>query len=285
MTPATSSPRDPHALHGTEPHSQENGGELLFQLVEGNVGAHVGAVELDPHRPNHLDLAQAVRWPQLVFRNAVRGQPPGKRPVVEDRDGEPALAQLGGAGQRRRTAADTGDLLGMREWRRSNPRGATRLDAPVEILHGKALESADLDRLLVVTVHDTGAFAEDIDRAGPRAAHAQDVRLEDHPCRTLHVAAGDALDETGNVDVCRAGGHARRVEAVEAPICLGHRRTGVQRRMQVREELEVLRQRQPRFAHAHPLHLYYTLRPDDRKVICRGRRRPVSPDATFRPER
>ena len=58
------------------------------------------------------------------------------------------------------------------------------------------------------------------------------------------VAAGDLLDETGNVDVSGAGFHAGSVEAVEAPVGLGDRRTPVERRVKVRKELEVLTTRE-----------------------------------------
>ena len=51
--------------------------------------------------------------------------------------------------------------------------------ACVQGIHGEALQPGDLNWLFVVAVHDAGAFAQDLDRAGAGAAGAQDVGVQD----------------------------------------------------------------------------------------------------------
>ena len=58
-----------------------------------------------------------------------------------------------------------------------------RHSAVVEGIHGEALQAGDLDGLLVVAVHDAGAFAENVDGAGteqlaPRMLASRMVRAE-----------------------------------------------------------------------------------------------------------
>ena len=86
----------------------------------------------------------------------------------------------------------------------------------------KRCRRADSDGLLVVAMQDAGAFAEDIDGTGARAAFAEDVGVEDGLRGAFEVVAGDLLDEARDVDVRGAGGGAGRVEAVEAAIGFGH---------------------------------------------------------------
>ena len=95
--------------------------------------------------------------------------------------------------------------------------------ARVERVHGEALEARDLDRLLVEAVHHAGAFAQDFHRAGAGTAGAQDVGVEDGARGAGKIAAGDFLDEAGNVDVGGAGGGAGGIEAVETTIGFGYR--------------------------------------------------------------
>ncbi len=112
---------------------------------------------------------------------------------------------------------------------RKGQRGAAR----VERIHGEALQPGDLDRLFVVAMHHAGAFAQHLHRAGAGAAGAQDVGVEDGAGGAGKVAAGDFLDEAGNIDMRGAGGGAGRIEAVEAAIGFGHRSLPVERRMQI----------------------------------------------------
>ena len=108
-------------------------------------------------------------------------------------------------------------------------------------VHGEALQASDLDRLLVEAVQHAGAFAQDFHRAGAGATGAQDVGVEDGARGPGEIAAGDFLDEAGNVDVGGACAGARRVEAVEAPIGFRHRCLPVEGRMQIAEARRGLR--------------------------------------------
>ena len=142
---------------------------------------------------------------------------------------------------RRRSSAAQASEAGPAPMRATDEAGVRcrgkgqRSAARVERIHGEALQARDLDRLLVEAVHDAGAFAQDIHRAGAGAAGAQDVGVEDGAGGAGKIAAGDFLDEAGNVDVGGAGGGARRIEAVEATIGLGYRCLPVEGRMQIAE--------------------------------------------------
>ena len=105
----------------------------------------------------------------------------------------------------------------------------------------KRCSRADLNRLLVVAVHHARAFAQHLDRAGARAAGAQNIGVENGAGRAGKIAAGDLLDEARNIDVRGAGGGAGRIEAVQASVRLGHRSLPVKRRMQIAEARGSLR--------------------------------------------
>ena len=100
---------------------------------------------------------------------------------------------------------------------------------------GEPLEPADLDRRLHEAAVDARPLAEDLGRAGPGAAPAEDVGLEDRPRGADLVAVEDLADELRDVDRGRAGPGARGVEAVEAAGGLGQGLVGRQRRREVRE--------------------------------------------------
>ncbi len=123
-------------------------------------------------------------------------------------------AKLCGAGERRRSCADTSHAASG--FRANRQRRVVR----VEIVHGVALQASDLDRLLIVLVHDAGAFAKYVDRTHARAAQRQNVRIQNRLGRSAQVAAGDLLDEPRDIDVGGAGAGAWRVEAVEAAVGL-----------------------------------------------------------------
>ncbi len=85
-----------------------------------------------------------------------------------------------------------------------------------------ALQLADGDGLATQLVHHALADAQHLHRADARAAHPEDVGLEDGAGRPGDVAGGDLADELGDVDVRGAGLHARRVAAEEASVGLRH---------------------------------------------------------------
>ena len=99
------------------------------------------------------------------------------------------------------------------------------------MVHGVALQPSDLDGPLIVAVHHACAFAQHVHRAHPRAAQPQNIRVQDGHGRAARIAAGDLLDEAGNIDVRGAGVGARRIEAVEAAVGFHQRLAASQRRM------------------------------------------------------
>jgi hypothetical protein len=120
------------------------------------------------------------------------------------------------AGEARRTAAhETDALAGV----------CSGLEEPPALGKGvigrEALELADLDWGHVHLVVDAVADAQDLDRTHARAAHSEDVRVEDGAGRSFDVVGRDLPDELRNVDVGRARLHARRVGAKQAAIGFG----------------------------------------------------------------
>ena len=87
---------------------------------------------------------------------------------------------------------------------------------------------------MVVVAH-AGLLAEDFRRANPRATAAEDVRREDFLRGALNVVLMDIADERRNIDLARAGVHARRVVAIQAARGFQMRLTVVERRRQVGE--------------------------------------------------
>jgi hypothetical protein len=89
-------------------------------------------------------------------------------------------------------------------------------------IHSMALKERDGDGLALVTVHDAGTFAENFNGTDACATAGEDVGVQYLACCAAQVAARDALDETGDVNVRRAGGSAGRVKAVEAAMSFKH---------------------------------------------------------------
>ena len=58
----------------------------------------------------------------------------------------------------------------------------------VHVIGRVALEPADFDRVAVAIEHDAGAFAEDLGRADPRAAGAENVGGQNRAGGAGHVA-------------------------------------------------------------------------------------------------
>src|SRR5437763_21708 len=78
-------------------------------------------------------------------------------------------------------------------------------------------------------------LAEHLGRAGAGATAAEDVRFEDGPGGPKLVAVEDLADESGDVDVRRAGPRAGGVEAEQATRRLDERLVGRQRGRDVGE--------------------------------------------------
>jgi hypothetical protein len=86
-------------------------------------------------------------------------------------------------------------------------------------------------------MHDTGAFAEHLNRAGAGATGAKNVRVQDAKRGAAYVSGADALNESGNIDVSGTGTSARRIKAIQATI--GFNNGGLRRkgRLDIAESL------------------------------------------------
>jgi hypothetical protein len=104
-----------------------------------------------------------------------------------------------------------------------------------EGVHGITLQSANFDGLLIVTVIDASAFAENVHRTDTGTTGAKDVGVEYGESGAAQIALRDFLDEARNVNVRGAGSDARRVETIEATIGFGEGGLIVERRVEVRE--------------------------------------------------
>ena len=110
-------------------------------------------------------------------------------------------------------------------------------------VHREPLQPRDLNRLLVVPMHHARAFAQHLHRTGPRTTRTKNIRIENRARRAGQIAAGDLLDEARHINMRRTSNRARRIEAVEATICLRHSSLLVEWRMQIAETLDHLRLR------------------------------------------
>jgi hypothetical protein len=105
------------------------------------------------------------------------------------------------------------------------------------MIHGAALQTADFDGPLVVTMQDAGALTQNIHGANAGTACTQNVCVENTECGAAQISGGYFLDETGNIDMGWAGRGARRVETIEAPVRFHERGLGIERRMYFGEAL------------------------------------------------
>jgi hypothetical protein len=110
---------------------------------------------------------------------------------------------------------------------------------------GHTLQRTDLHRLVFIRVAHTGLFTQHLGGAHPRAHAAQRVGLQDGLGGTPGVALRDAGDEAGDVDAGGAGGDARGVETVVAPLGFDQRLGGGERWVRVSEVARVVGQVQP----------------------------------------
>ncbi len=222
------------AFHGAEADADEDEVEFALQLVEGDVGADFGLAELDAHRADHFDFAEAVGGAQFVLGDAVGIESAGERAIVEHSDGGAVAAEFGGAGEGRRSTAHAGDFEMCRG-------GARSEDHAFCVLHRVALQAADFDGLLVVAMHHAGAFAEHVHGADARAAQAEDVGIENGLGGAAQVAGRDLLDEARHVDVGGAGRGAGGIEAIEAAVGFHGGGLRIEGGMQIRETFEIAR--------------------------------------------
>ena len=202
-------------LAETDPN--ENGVAVLGQLLDLDILPNFAVLfEFHPDVLDELHFLEGFLGGHFVAGDAVGVEAARLVVLVVNRDGVTELREIKGAGQARWSATDAGDLLAIRFGRLEHLLGLVPIR--VKPIDRKALEPADLDRLGVALVIDTGAFAQRTDGTNAGAAHAEDVRVEDLVRAAAHVARGDLLDKRGNVDVCRAGARARRVETEQAPL-------------------------------------------------------------------
>ena len=222
------------AFHGAEADADEDEVEFALQLIEGDVGADFGLAELDAHRADHFDFAEAVGGTQFVLGDAVGVESAGQRAIVEDGDAGAVAAQFGGAGERCRSTAHAGDF-------EVHGGGARGEDDALGVLHGVALQAADFDGLLIVAMHHAGAFAQDVHGTDAGATQAEDVGIENGLRGAAQIAGGDLLDEARHVDVGGAGRGARSIETVEAAVGFHGRGLRIEGGMEVRETFEIAR--------------------------------------------
>ena len=235
MTPRSSSPGIPSLCIAPKADAEEDAVELAFQCGERAALVDGGAeAKLDAQRANHFDFAQAVGGAQLVFGDAIGIQAAGKRAL---RRSVTRKAAGGAVRPRRRAKRGRRRCRRLAAARRGGVDAEERRRSGMKCVHGEALQAADLDGLLVVAMHDAGAFAQHFDGADAGTTGAQDVGIENGVRRAAQVAGGDFLDEARHVDVGGAGGGAGRIEAVEAAIGFHQHRRGVERRMNFRKEL------------------------------------------------
>jgi hypothetical protein len=138
-----------------------------------------------------------------------------------------------GACERSWSGANAGDLLSTRRDVFLRNRGAIA----EEMVHGVALQAADLNGLLVIAMKNAGAFTENFHRTDTRAARTENVGIENRQSRAAKIALRDFFDEARDVNVRRAGRDAGRVEAVETAIGFDERRLSIERRMNLGKEL------------------------------------------------
>ena len=115
---------------GPEPDPQEDGIELLLDLLDGNVLANLNAApEFDAQALNEFHLLKAYLRQHLVVGDAVGVEPTGLRLLLEDHDLVAELRQLGCAAKPGRPAAnDRHALAGLPGRRLQEPaaRSGTR---------------------------------------------------------------------------------------------------------------------------------------------------------------
>ena len=111
----------------------------------------------------------------------------------------------------------------------------------MQSVHGIALQTADLNGLLVVAVQHAGALAQHLHRAGSGTAQAKNVGVKNCLRGAFEIVVRDLLDEARHVDMRGAGLRTRRVEAKQAAVGFSERGRTIKWRMKVREARRNLR--------------------------------------------
>ena len=166
----------------------------------------------------------------FVFRHAVGVEAAGQGLAFVNGDGVAQPRQVSGARQARRPRTDDADAFAV-GW----PGGENLAPAGYGVVGGVALQTPDFDGLFHQRAFHTRAFAQYVHRAHAGATRANRVGVKNRPRRTQEVAAGDFLDETGHVNVCRTRPRTRRVVAIQATISLKTRLRLVHRGVDFRE--------------------------------------------------
>jgi hypothetical protein len=105
------------------------------------------------------------------------------------------------------------------------------------MVHGMTLQAADFDGLLVVTMQNAGALAQNIDGTDAGTACAQNVCVENSERGAAQISGGYFPDEAGNVDMGGTRRGAGCVETIEAAVRFHERGLGMERRMYFGEAL------------------------------------------------
>src|SRR5580698_1140815 len=101
----------------------------------------------------------------------------------------------------------------------------------MERVHCESLQPRNLYRLFVITMHYAGALTEYLHRTRSSTARTEDICVENCARRAGEVATGYFLNEPRHINVRRTCARTRRIEAVEATICLRYSGLSVEWRM------------------------------------------------------
>jgi hypothetical protein len=221
---------DAQARGGAEADADEDGVVGLLELRDGDVPADGdAAADFNAKGFHELDLGEADLGLHLVVGDAVGVEAAGLGLFFKNCDAVAEPREFGGAAESGGAGADDGDFFpGV-----LGGCGEHAEAALLDVVGGEALETADLDGLLVAVVEHAGAFAEHRGRAHAGAGGAEDVGGQDGFRGAGRVAEGDFFDERRDVDAGRARHDARRVEAIEAAAGLDERLLRAQRRVDV----------------------------------------------------
>ncbi len=225
-------------LHRAEADTEKNVIELRLERAQ-SLRRIDGSAKLkfNSQAADQFHFVQAFGSPKLVFSNTIRIEASRKRAAFENRDRRTLTAQLGSACERRRTRTNTGDpQITLSIGRNGQP-----FSRCVKRVHRVPLQQRDLYGIAIVTMHNASTLAKYLHRASARATATQDVGIENAESRAAKISAGDALDESRHVDVRWTSGGARRIETVEAAICLKQRSLRFERRLQFAESRSQLR--------------------------------------------
>jgi hypothetical protein len=108
------------------------------------------------------------------------------------------------------------------------------------MVRGIPLQQSDFDGFVLVGVANASLLAQHLGGADTGTHAPQGVGFQNGARRAAGVVVGDATDKTRNVNSSGAGGLARRIEAVVAPVGLNLGLRQVERRVCIAKILRVL---------------------------------------------